>query len=259
MIRLGMIRLRALLFAAAIAALPALVSAPAGAASGACTSSSGVTVVVDFGSLGGGVQVHCTRTSGTGLDALKGSGYSVTGTQRYGSAFVCRINGLPGPSAEKCVNTPPADSSWHYWHASNGGSWSFSQTGASSRKVVQGGFEGWSFGGGSAPGYTPKRGGSGGGSGGSSSGGGGSVVTEGPSSAEDGALPQPKPRTGDTAPSGVPTVGPTPSATPSADPESSDASATSEESGSSITPWIGGALLLALLMGIVTTARERRT
>lgn len=135
---------------------------------GACTSSSGVTVVVDFGPLGGGVATRCSPvgSGATGIDALQAAGIPVAGTQRYGLAFVCRLYGeptsartLPGGYHEQCVNTPPTDAHWDYFKAANGGSWSYSSTGASGSAVIPGGFEGWRFSEGSriAPGRAPVR------------------------------------------------------------------------------------------------------
>ncbi|WP_432129460.1 flagellar hook-length control protein FliK [Streptomyces sp. bgisy082] len=113
---------------------------------GPCPSSSGVTVVVDFQELGGGTVVRCAPgDQATGLAALKNAGFTIAGTQRWGEAFVCRIEGKPTAATEACVNTPPASAYWSYWHAPNGGTWGYSQSGASGRKPAQGSFEGWSF------------------------------------------------------------------------------------------------------------------
>lgn len=144
---------------------------PAHAASaynGYCRTSAGVTVVVDFGPLGGGVATRCSPvgSGASGIDALQAAGIPVTGTQRYGLAFVCRLYGqptasreLPGGYHEQCVNTPPTDAHWDYFKAANGGSWSYSSTGASGTTVIPGGFEGWRFSEGTrlAPRATPVR------------------------------------------------------------------------------------------------------
>src|SRR5262249_35710488 len=80
-----------------------------GANAAACPGRTGVTVVVDFGALGGGVVVKCDPTDpATGIAALQGAGFTVTGTKRYGLAFVCRINGKPNATQDPCINTPPA-------------------------------------------------------------------------------------------------------------------------------------------------------
>lgn len=242
-----------LLAASVLAGVMLAPQAPAQAASGACTSADGVTVVVSFGSLRGGTVVRCVNASGSGLDALHAAGFSTTGTQRDGPGFVCRINGKPGD--ENCVNTPPTSSSWRYWYAANGGPWKYSQSGAGNRKVTQGGFEGWSFGASSTPGYAPKRSGSSTGSSGSSdsSGSAGSSdgsVLENPSSTGDTALPKPKPRAQKTA-AGVPSV----EATPTEELDSTSVAA--EDSGSSAGPWVAGGILLALLIGVAATQARR--
>jgi hypothetical protein len=127
---------------------------------GYCRSSAGVTVVVDMSALGGNVTVRCAPGPAgagfNGIDALEGAGFTVTGTQRYGLAFVCRIQGRPAagerlaipgnPSyREQCVNTPPQTAFWSYWYAPNGGSWTYSSAGAQAHDAIPGGFEGWSF------------------------------------------------------------------------------------------------------------------
>ena len=115
----------------------------AAAAGQACGSGAGVTVVVDHGTLGGGVHVGCARgTPSSGLVALASAGFSWTGTSRYPD-FVCRIDGSPG--SDPCVDTPPADAYWSYWYASPGGEWRYSTLGASMRRPEPGGVEGWRF------------------------------------------------------------------------------------------------------------------
>lgn len=134
--------------------LTATSQSPAHAA--ACSGTSGVTVVVDFTAFGGGVTVACaTGNPATGIAALQGAGFTVTGTQRWGLAFVCRIDGLPTPAAEPCFNTPPATAYWSYWHAPAGGSWSYSTVGAASYDPAPGTVEGWAFGAGGAPSIPP--------------------------------------------------------------------------------------------------------
>lgn len=125
---------------------------------GFCPTATGVTVVVDFQQLGGETLVRCNPSAnpGTGLDALKGAGIQVTGVQRWGEAFICRLEDRPSaletvPMSrdpgyhEACINTPPAQAYWSYWTAGNDCGWQYSQWGVKNRDVVLGGFEGWSF------------------------------------------------------------------------------------------------------------------
>ncbi|WBB53660.1 hypothetical protein [Verrucosispora sp. WMMD573] len=135
--------------ALALAAAGVLIGpGPAAAAgsAGYCPDAGGVTVVVDFKELGGGTVVRCARgDQATGLAALKNAGFQITGTLRWGEGFICRIEGKPSTSSEKCVDTPPASAYWSYWHAPNGGSWTYSDKGVLNRKPPTGSFEGWSF------------------------------------------------------------------------------------------------------------------
>ncbi|MCL2736155.1 MAG: hypothetical protein FWD75_05935 [Propionibacteriaceae bacterium] len=128
---------------------------------GACaaTDSGAVTVVVDFQGLGEGTRTTCVSglsAGSTSLDALRASGASVQGTARDGIGFVCRIDSRPGESevitlpnggtyVESCVSTPPATAYWSFWWAPQGGSWTYATQGPSTRAVVVGQWEGWSF------------------------------------------------------------------------------------------------------------------
>jgi hypothetical protein len=123
--------------------------APASAATnGVCQSKAGVTVVVDFSAFSVGVQAVCVTSatsSTTGLKALQDAGFTPTGTNTDGLAFICRINGKPADPPEDCQNTPPSTAYWTYWQATNGGSWVYSSLGATSSHIHVGGFEGWAF------------------------------------------------------------------------------------------------------------------
>jgi hypothetical protein len=135
----------AVVVAVAGGAAPAEPAAAAGTA-GYCADGNGVTVVVDFNELGGGVVIRCAPgDQATGLSALKNAGLRIAGTTRWGESFVCRIEGRPTVATEPCVDTPPASAYWSYWHASNGGSWTYSDKGVRNRKPPSGSFEGWSF------------------------------------------------------------------------------------------------------------------
>ncbi len=145
-------------------------AAPAQAAgyNGVCKTSSGVTVVVDFRELGGGIAVRCSPvgSGANGQQALQAAGIPVV-EPRLMHGFVCRLYGapsasttLPGGYHEQCVNTTPLNAHWWYSQAPNGGSWSSSSTGYTSSQVIPGGFEGWAFSEGGtnyAPRFTPTR------------------------------------------------------------------------------------------------------
>lgn len=122
----------------------------------ACTAGTGVTVKVDFAALGGGVVTNCfVGDPATGLAALQGAGFTVTGTARWGLAFVCRINGKPTAAMDPCVNTPRSSAFWSYWHGTPGGSWTLSSLGASSYNPAVGTVDGWAFGAGAPPSVGP--------------------------------------------------------------------------------------------------------
>jgi hypothetical protein len=139
--------------AVAVATGTLVLAGPAPAEAAACSGTSGVTVVVDYGPLGG-IQVGCAAGDpSSGLAALHAAGFATTGTQKDGPAFVCRINGAP--ASDPCVLTPPASAYWSYWHASRGGSWAYSSLGAASYNPKPGSVEGWAFGAGGRPGISP--------------------------------------------------------------------------------------------------------
>ncbi|WP_406096655.1 flagellar hook-length control protein FliK [Kitasatospora purpeofusca] len=115
----------------------------------ACTGNSGVTVVVDFTALGGGIETGCAPGDpASGLAALTGAGFSYAFHPRF-PGFVCKINTLPAT----CTN-PTGSAYWSYWHAPHGGPWSYSNLGAGSYNPAPGEVEGWSFGAGVQPGIT---------------------------------------------------------------------------------------------------------
>ncbi|MCW2571716.1 MAG: hypothetical protein JWO88_1774 [Frankiales bacterium] len=128
---------------------------PAGAASAAaCPSTSAVTVVVDFASLGGGQQTRCTNADPpTGLAALREAGFTPTRASQEPGYFVCRIDGKP--ANDPCQRTSPANAYWSYWHAKRGGMWTYSSLGAADYDPPPGTVEGWSFGAGTPPSSPP--------------------------------------------------------------------------------------------------------
>lgn len=136
--------------AAAATATPGPVVAPG---AGACTDPKGVTVVVDFGALGGGVHVRCAGWPvRDGYEALRKAGFTVTDTARF-PGLLCQIDGLPADQA--CVAAPPGDAHWGYSYATRGGSWTFSSQGALVRTPSEGSVEGWAFGRAARPSVAP--------------------------------------------------------------------------------------------------------
>lgn len=155
-------RLAVCLAVGAIGLGGAWLSAPTAAADvkdGHCTDAKGVTLVVDYQDLGGTTLVKCVtgvEPGTSGLQILQAAGLNPEGTLHDGPGFVCRIGGRPTvnetlPLAkdptyrERCGQTPPETAFWSYWHADNGGKWTFSQSGGAAHEAILGGYEGWSF------------------------------------------------------------------------------------------------------------------
>jgi hypothetical protein len=130
---------------------------PARADSG-CTTTTGVTVIVDFKALGGGIQRGCALNPTSGLDALRDAGFIPAGTTRFGDAYVCRIDGKPGNPPEACTETPPATAYWAYYHAKpTDGAWTYAALSALYYKPQPGSIEGWAFGARTQPGISPAN------------------------------------------------------------------------------------------------------
>lgn len=128
------------LTAAVYAGLPAAPAAAAG-----CASADGVTVVVDFHELGGGVQTACVADGGgqTASQLFPAAGFPLDYVQRQ-PGFVCRVSGEPADSS--CANTPPADAYWAlYWSDGKSGRWAYATSGAGGQHVPDGGYVGFSW------------------------------------------------------------------------------------------------------------------
>jgi hypothetical protein len=145
---------RAALLTVLAGAALAVPAAPAAAA--ACSQGGGVTLVVDFASLGGGTKTRCAAGDpASGVAALRAAGFSPTRAAQEPGYFVCRIDGKP--ANDPCQRTSPADAYWSYWHAKPGGTWAFSDRGAANYDPAPGTVEGWAFGAGKPPSSPPPR------------------------------------------------------------------------------------------------------
>jgi hypothetical protein len=123
-----------------------------GSTSGACTTSAGVTVVVDFGSAGGGVQLGCAPAPvANGFDALTRARFPIRNVSTQ-PGFLCQIDGKP--AEDPCTHVPSTARYWSYWYAPRGGQWTYSSSGAS-RTPPPGSVEGWAFGAGDPPSTPP--------------------------------------------------------------------------------------------------------
>jgi hypothetical protein len=134
-----------------------LPASPASAAT--CSSAHGVSVVVDFHELGGGVQTACVAGGGgdRAADLFPAAGQPLTRVQRQ-QGFVCRVAGKP--SSDPCVNTPPANAYWGlWWSDGKSGSWTYASSGVDSLTIPDGGYVALSWNGSSgrsAPGVSPS-------------------------------------------------------------------------------------------------------
>jgi hypothetical protein len=129
----------AVLVVAAYAGIP---TAPASAAG--CPTDHGVTVVVDFHQLGGGVQTACVADGGgqTASQLFPAADFPLTYVQRQ-PGFVCSVSGKP---ADPCPNTPPADAYWAlYWSDGESGRWAYATSGAGGQHVPDGGYVAFSW------------------------------------------------------------------------------------------------------------------
>jgi hypothetical protein len=119
-----------------------------GSASGACATAAGITVVVDFGSAGGGLQVGCASPPvANGFAALSGAGFPIRNVSSQ-PGFLCQIDGKPAD--DPCIQVPSSAHYWSYWYAQRGGDWTYSSSGAS-RTPPPGSVEGWAYGDGDPP------------------------------------------------------------------------------------------------------------
>lgn len=144
-------RLRGLAMAIALIALQAAgPGTPQAAAATTPCSDDQVTVMVE------GFATGCANPGGNGYDTLRAAGFSVTVTQNQ-SDFICRINGSPDASVDKCLTASPVDAYWSYWHATlDGDSWEYSNLGAFAYYPEAGSVEAWTWGAGEEPGSIPS-------------------------------------------------------------------------------------------------------
>ncbi|MCC3764755.1 hypothetical protein K3N28_16990 [Glycomyces sp. TRM65418] len=128
-----------------VAALAAFAPVAPAAAKDPCT---GVTVVVDFGTLAAEPATGCAADPENGLDALVQAGFSVTEVVSI-RGMVCRIDELP---EIECGTAPPALNYWSYWRAdADDAEWTYSAVGGGDARPEAGDVEGWALGDGSSP------------------------------------------------------------------------------------------------------------
>lgn len=103
-----------------------------------CAPAEGVTVVVDFGALGGVVVGCAPGQQANGVAALAAAGFSVApGT---GPGTVCTIDGQPVQGYPYCWVT---GGYWSYWKKGWGSAWGFSGVGPGAGPLAVDSIEGW--------------------------------------------------------------------------------------------------------------------
>lgn len=148
------------LAAATVLVAAAGLTAPAPAYAAACSTSDGVSVVVDFHELGGGLQQVCDAVGGgqKASSLFPDNGFPLDYVQRQ-PGFVCRVS--DAPADDPCVNTPPANAYWGVWWSDGTSSgWTYSSVGVGSLTIPDGGSVALSWNGSSAkspPGASPPQ------------------------------------------------------------------------------------------------------
>lgn len=140
----GWRRLGGSVAATLVVAAPGWLSFAPTAHAAECAGSGGVTVVVDFHQLGGGVETGCDTAEGhTAAQNFTSTGFPLDYVQQT-PGFVCRVSGKP--ASDPCVRTPPATAYWSlWWSDGRSGTWSYSTVGAGSLKVPEGGYVAFSW------------------------------------------------------------------------------------------------------------------
>lgn len=119
------------------AILVVVVGGPLPAHAAGCAPGTGVTVVVDFGSLGEGAQVACVPDGAgrAGSSVVEDAGFDL----RYvvNSGFVCRIDDKP--ASDPCQRTPPANAYWGLFESDGTQGWTYSTVGLGALEVPAGG------------------------------------------------------------------------------------------------------------------------
>lgn len=217
-------RLPRLVAAAALAAAAGVVLPATPSSAATCSGDTGVSVVVDFSLIGGGVVTGCVADGGGDAAAsLFEVDHDLTRVQQFPGA-VCKVDNTPADAA--CQNMPPTDAYWGLFWSDGSGGWVYSSEGVDSLDVPDGGSVAfaWQDGGdrdypgvaapqtadepSPSPSPSPTGGGSGGGSGGSGGGSAGSSGASDPTAAP-GSTSAPSPTasgstSGDTGGTGAP-------------------------------------------------------
>lgn len=103
----------------------------------ACVGDEGVSVVVDFTDLGGGIEVGCAEGApDSGREALEAAGFAPEDSM---PGMICAIDSQPDPCPEEFDGN-----FWSYWHAADG-DWESYMVGADEAEPAPGDIEGWRY------------------------------------------------------------------------------------------------------------------
>lgn len=106
-----------------------------------CEQGEGVTVIVDFTTLGGGVRVGCAAgDQAHGFAALRAAGFRTS--SEGGVGRICTLDGLPTQGYPYCWTT---GGFWSHWAEGSSDDWEFHQVGAGHGPLAPGHVSGWSW------------------------------------------------------------------------------------------------------------------
>lgn len=125
--RIAALAAAGLVSAAASLALPA---APAQAAY--CSGGAGVSVVVDYGALGGATATGCGGGASVASTAFTNAGFALTPHPRQ-QAFVCKVDNRPADG--NCMGT---DAYWGFFVSDDGKGWVYASAGVYQQAVDSG-------------------------------------------------------------------------------------------------------------------------
>lgn len=114
--------------------------------------------VLDVGPLGPVSVLGCAPVVGTvsAHEAATAAGLDLQGTEQWGAAFVCRVDGRPAVDeevrradgsvgTEACLRTPSQGAYWALWTSTDGSTWVYATRGVASLDVDPGDVVGLAF------------------------------------------------------------------------------------------------------------------
>lgn len=133
----------ALSLVVAVPATPAHAADPGPTVTGdPCAPGVGVTVVIDYQQLGGGLEVGCAPgEQASGFTALSNAGFTINESGGPVAGTVCQVEGKPAFGYPGCW----FDGFWGYWKSDGAEAWQWSDVGASSGPLAIDRVEGWSW------------------------------------------------------------------------------------------------------------------